>query len=194
MGVTSFSKQLISRHKRNTVIELGSQNIYDGQYPHGTYASMFYMALGFTKYSSIDLNGENFSLKLDLSIDQKFKPEWDMVTDFGTSEHVGVAHGKWDWRPIYYCWKNKHNLLKVGGIMINENPKTGNWPGHGFNYYTKDFYEQLCKVADYKILEIGEFPAEGNTTDGWNVFCVLEKTGDKFPSLNEFKKLDIRQS
>jgi hypothetical protein len=110
--------------------------------------------------------------------------------DAGTSEHVGT-NGKHDIKAIYNCWKNKHNLVKVGGFIVSENPKTGNWPGHGFNYYTTDFYKLLAGFGDYSLIDLGEHPAMGNTTDGWNVYCVMQKTKEEFISLEKFKKCGI---
>ncbi len=102
--------------------------------------------------------------------------------------------GEFSWEAIYNCWLNKHNLLRIGGLMINENPKTGNWPNHGFNYYTQEFYFEFCKIAGYVVERAGEIPAMGNSVDGWNILCVLRKFSDTFPSLEEFQTLDLRTS
>ena len=183
MGITSFSTGLINRvlDNRNdihAVIELGAQNLYDRDYPSGPpYADEFYTRRGLT-YTCIDLSAENGAKVIDLSEPVAVSTQYDLVTDFGTSEHV---------KGIYNCWKTKHDLLRVGGVMISENPKVGNWPGHGYHYYTQDFYTALAEQAGYKIIEIGEHPAMGNVTDGWNIYCVMEKVEDKpFPSEAEW--------
>jgi hypothetical protein len=109
----------------------------------------------------------------------------DIVTDFGTSEHVS---------NYYNCWLNKHNGCKVGGLIISENPKVNNWHGHGFHYLTKEFYTELCKVAGYELIEVGEHAAMGNVTDGWNVYGVLRKVSDVFPSQSEFYALPFEST
>lgn len=196
MGITSFSVELIERNKGNakSVIELGAQQMYNQPNLPAPYADEYYKSLGLD-YSCIDLSKENNSIEIDLS-----KPlensigQFDLVTDFGTSEHVG-NNGVFDIEAFYNCWKIKHDLCKNGGLIINENPKTGNWPGHGFNYVTSDFYSNLAELMYYNILERGEHPAVGNDTDGWNVYCVLQKTDDReFISLDQFKTLDFRTS
>lgn len=195
MGITSFSLQILDRYKSSgSVIELGAQNLYDKGYVGGNpYASEYYLRNGYKQYDCIDLNGENFAHKLDLSEQLKITNQYDVVTDFGTSEHVG-KDGKFSWEAIYNCWCNKNNLLKSNGIMFNENPMTENWPGHGFNYYTEDFYRQLAEISGYKILELGKHAAMGNTTNGWNVYCVLKKSDEQpFISFEAFKKLDLRK-
>ena len=206
MGVTSFDIQLletvIKAYKPKSAIELGAQNNYAQPKLPAPYMSEWYKAKGID-YTSIDLSAENGSFTIDLSkklINQvpSFEKSnldignYDLVTDFGTSEHIGTD-GKFDWEAIYNCWVTKHVLLKKEGIMISENPKTGNWPGHGFNYYTKEFYRQLEAATGYKIILLDEHPAMSNITDGWNVVCIMQKVSDKFVSLEEFKSLDLRQ-
>lgn len=186
MGVTGFSIQLIEKHKKgaNNVCELGAQNLYDKDY--GTnfpYADTYYKAKGM-EYTCIDISGENGALVIDLEQPQKFTGVYDLVTDFGTSEHV---------RDGYNMAKIIHDLVKVGGTVIQENPKTGNWTGHGFNYKTKEFYLKLAELCGYEILELGENAAMGNVTDGWNIHCVWKKVKDeKFISKAKFKELDLR--
>lgn len=185
MGITSFSLTLIEKHKGHSknVCELGSQNLYDKYYKNPPYADSYYKSLGM-EYSCIDLSGENGALKIDLEKPQDFSGIYDLVTDFGTSEHI---------RNTYNVHKTIHDLTKPGGIIIRENPKTGNWPGHGFNYYTQEFYEKLAVACGYEILEIGEHPAMGNDTDGWNVYCVLKKASDSpFISKTKFNKCGIK--
>jgi hypothetical protein len=186
MGITSFSIELIEKHKADSknVCELGAQNLYDKDYGFNfPYADTYYKANGI-EYTCIDLNGENGALKIDLEKPQKFTGVYDLVTDFGTSEHV---------RDGYNIAKIIHDLVKVGGIVIQENPKTGSWPKHGFNYKTKEFYSKLAELCGYEILELGEHPAMGNNIDGWNVYCVWRKTNEeKFISKAKFKELDLR--
>lgn len=192
MGITSFSVELINKYKgaAKSVIELGAQNLYLDGAASAPYADKYYKGVGI-KYACVDLNGENGALKLDLSKEQGNCAPYDLVTDFGTSEHVG-NNGQHDIEAFYNCWLNKHNWCMDGGIIISENPKTGNWPGHGFNYVTKDFYVKLAEANGYKILELGEHPAMGNFTDGWNVYCALKKGSGKFMSLEEFKNLGVK--
>ena len=75
-------------------------------------------------------------------------------------------------------------------MIISENPKVNNWHGHGFHYLTKEFYTELCKVAGYELIEVGEHAAMGNVTDGVErVRSVCVKISDVFPSCGEFNEL-----
>lgn len=218
MGYTAFTKELVEKviktYNPQSVMDLGAQNDFAQPYLPAPYISDWYDWKGI-RYMCIDLNGENKAYALDLSeplpedfIEYRvekgelgatepfvFSRMVDMVCDMGTSEHVG-KDGKFSWEAIYNCWLNKWKLLKVGGIMVNENPLTKNWPRHGFNYHTVEFYKELADAMlnSMTLLEVGTHPACHNTTDGWNAWAVIRKTGEAFVSLEEFKKMSIKTS
>ncbi len=190
MGITDFSLLILNKYVKanDKVLELGAQNLYASEFEGSPYADLYYKRKQ-CKYTCIDLNEENNALNLDLSTKLSLD-KYNVVTDFGTSEHVGI-NGKHDPKAFYNCWLNKHNACEIGGLIISENPKTSNWPEHGFNYVTENFYRQLAYSNGYEILEIGEHPAMNNTENGWNIYCVLRKTQDKFMTLTNFKKLEF---
>ena len=195
MGITDFSVTLLNKiideyHPKN-VIELGSQQTYVAGDCYGQYADWYYKSKGIAAYYCIDLNGENNALRLDLSTEIRTEPA-DLVTNFGTAEHVG-SEGAFSWKAIYQCFLNVHNFTKVGGIAIHENPLTGHWPGHGFQYFSEAFYKEFAALTDYEILDLGTTCAMGNCTDGMNVYCVLRKHSEKFPTLQEFMGLSLYQ-
>ncbi len=188
MGVTRFSLDLINKYSKPCdMLEYGAQNTYftdkvDGKDVnlitggnHYYWMKDYLVAKGYN-HTSIDLNGLHGSIVKDLSYPIEVG-QYDIVTDFGTSEHV---------TNLYHSFKNAFNACKVGGIVIHENPKTGHWQGHGHHYFTTDFYEELAKQSGYEILELGEVGAHGNTTTGMNVYCVLKKVNSRFPSESKF--------
>ena len=181
MGYTSKSIGIVQQYLREikSVCDLGAQNNYSGAANPAPYISEWYKEKGITDYIAIDLNGENDSKKWDLSEPVKTSKQYDLVADFGTSEHV---------KDLYGCMANVNKLCKIGGLMIHENPKVGNWPLHGFHYRDKDFYYQLAEANGYQLELLEEHPAMGNTTDGWNVIAVMRKTKDGFIARHEFPK------
>lgn len=217
MGITSSDIVLIEKAKQinpgiKSVCELGSQNLYLGFDPKPPFASVWYQKEGID-YSCIDLAGDNHALKYDLGKPFEIDKKFDLVTDFGTSEHVvnmeeftevafheghiNSVYPKGNFEiesGFYNCWKNKHALLEIGGLMINVNPKTEHWPGHGYTYITEEFYHELVKVAGYEIVEIGENCAMGNCESGKNIFSILRKISDQFPSMDEFSKIKTYKS
>jgi hypothetical protein len=195
MGYSGFTKQIINTviksYDPKTVIDLGAQQNYDQPNLPAPYIDSWYKDMGIM-YMAIDLSEENGSVSLNLATDPTPDiPKVDLVVDAGTSEHVEID-GAFSWPAIYNCWKIKHELLAEGGIMVSENPKTGNWPGHGYNYVTKEFYRRLEAATDYHIILLDEHPAMGNDTDGWNVMCVMQKKSERFPTMEEFQTFDLK--
>jgi len=181
MGLTRHSYDLLKKHTNPcNLLELGNQTVYFGN-TYGSIAKALLTKEGYD-HTSIDINGRDGALPMDLGTPLAIEP-FDVVTDFGTSEHV-VSY--------YNVWLNKYKACRVGGLIISENPKTGNWSGHGHHYLTEKFYTELAKKSGMEILELGEHPAMGNTTNGWNVYCVLRKVAGSFISKEAFNKLDFR--
>lgn len=177
MGITTLSLNRLQPYLKSGIkmLELGAQNLYDNEH-YGWIAKDYFTSLAI-EHHSIDIIEHQCAVKADLRDDLKYKPIFDIVTNFGTLEHVDGS--------IYQPLKNIHEACKIGGIMIHENPKTGNWPGHGQHYFTKEFWLHLY----YEVLDVSEEPAMGNTKDGWNVCAVLRKVSDSFISEVEFNKV-----
>ena len=181
------------------VIDLGSQNDYSFPHLPAPYISEWWLSMG-VDYTCVDLNGENNAWILDLAETMNGRDDlmptdikYDMVLDIGTSEHIGRA-GKFDWEAIYNCWESKFDMCKTMGLIVSENPKTGNWPGHSFQFYTEEFYHQLEAEAGLQMIDIGEVCAMGNCQDGRNVYSVYIKISDAFPDLETFKTFSLKQS
>jgi len=193
MGVTQHSKNLVVKYSEATtngeptkMLEYGAQNTYFGKLNtggnHFYWSKDFFTGIGYD-HTSIDLNELHYSIPKDLSAPIKWKEQYDIVTDFGTSEHV---------TDLYNALKNAYNACKLDGIVIHENPKTGHWLNHGIHYFSQEFWQELSKLAGYEILELGEVGAHGNTKTGMNVYVVFKKVKDKkFPSKTKFAELPI---
>ena len=167
--------------------ELGNQFLYldpPSQYPHLYVAKGYFESKG-VKHTSFDINGKDGVIPCDLSnpledqlSDKSILGSFDVVTDFGTGEHVPDFYG---------CMRNIYNLCKPGGLVLRINPLTNNWPGHGYHYMTIDITNQLAKVCGYAVQYLVTQPTLGNSVDGWQVFTNLKKLSDKpFPSLADF--------
>lgn len=142
---------LVGGFSGRKMLELGNQQMYcHPDIPEASAAKLYFQSQG-VDHTSIDLNGLLGALPLDLSkpID---KPEWneafDIVTDFGTSEHVGNTI-----EALYNCRRSCHTFCRPGGLLVFMNPKTGNWPGHGYHYFTQEHYRRLVDEAGYTVLE-----------------------------------------
>lgn len=148
--------------------ELGAQNTY--YQPHyGRIAKEVFEEMGIS-HISLDIIEHQGCVQADLRQLLPFNGSADIVTDFGTCEHIDGG--------LYIPYKNIHNACRVGGIMIHENPMTGNWPGHGQHYFTEQFYVELAKACKYELLEVYSEAAMGNFESGWNISAVLRKVVD----------------
>lgn len=151
-----------------------------------SWPSRDYFPLVGGNHKSIDMNGKEDSLVIDLRLpiednDKYGVLNWaDLVIDSGTSEHVAVQ---------YYNWKNLYDVCKVGGYMVHILPKVGHWRGHCEFKYTKDFFTQLSEIMGYEIIELDEYIENNHRGD---ILCILKKVSDiPFMSESEFEKLPI---
>lgn len=173
MGITQLSLDRINRHiqPKSKILIIGCQNMYDNEH-YGEVAETYFESIGHDVIS-IDIDGCNGSYVADLRNDLSQSLWWgyfDLILQHGTIEHVDGS--------LYQPFKNIHEACKSGGIVIHENPNTGNWPGHGQHYFTPEFYAEFAANISYKVFEITEEAAMGNITDGWNVCAVLQKISD----------------
>ena len=144
-----------------SVVEAGSQFI-DGHYQERAKlllynqtkkiynktlsAKEFYQHLGFEEYKAIDADGERGSIIMDFNENLKktnnFSAKFDLVTNFGTSEHVFNQSN---------FFENIHNLTKKDGLMIHVLPFEGYF-NHGYFNYHPIFFFDLAIFNNYEIL------------------------------------------
>ena len=196
MGVVPLSLQTLQSHAHRVgglagcrMLELGNQQMYcHPAIPEGSAAKEWFKAHGVIQHVSIDLNGLLGALPMDLSqpIEKpEFNNAFDIVTDFGTSEHVGK-----NLIDLYHCRANCHRWCRPLGIMIFMNPKTGHWPGHGYHCFTLQHYHALAKACRYVALEVSEAPSCGNYINGWQIHAALWKQEDApFISFTHYKEI-----
>ena len=154
-----------------SVIETGSQFI-DGHYQERAKfliynyskkvcnkdlsAKDFYFDLGFKEYKSIDADGERGALVFDLNENlektQNFNEKFDLVTNFGTSEHV------FNQKTFF---ENIHNLTKKNGLIIHVLPFEGYF-NHGYYNYQPIFFYDLAIFNNYQILGYWYFSEKPN--------------------------------
>lgn len=162
------------------IAELGSQFVMEEEW--GNYGPPYFRdVFNHLKITTFDYYPENGATVMDLSIPipENYKNKFEIVTNFGTSEHV---------QNQYNCWKNMFEMLKVGGILINEIPKKGNWEGHCKYYVDEKLLEVLEK--DFEILEKKDVYYEGS---GNLFFFVLKKKHDKEFQTSEFRLMEAIQ-
>lgn len=112
--------------------------------PSGIYRD-WYEARG-CAYTSLDINGRDGAIKQDVRQPFDFG-RFDVVTNFGFSEHVSVQ------APF---WRNAYNATAVGGVMVGTLPKPHHWPHHGWSYWhpMEEFYREWAELNGMEILAL----------------------------------------
>jgi len=129
---------------------LGNQYFAKGtrciQRKFGTKVVHKYFEKGGADVVSIDLNGKDGALPLDL---QEPLPRsigtFDIIINAGTSEHI---------RKQDECFQNIHNICRIDGLMFHVVPKSGSWSNHGFHHYNVEFFLKLAQKYHYSVVDI----------------------------------------
>lgn len=125
------------------VYELGDQITYDKDGRRRP-TNEYYKAHGAASYTSFDVNG-NSTHVLDLNLRHPtLPPPADLVTDFGTTEHVF---------NIGECWRTMHQLVKVGGFIVGEKITQGD-TNHGFYNLQPTFITSFARTNGYDVVKL----------------------------------------
>ncbi len=94
-----------------------------------------------THYNAIDLHGTEAAWRHDLNLPLPIAETFDVVTNFGTSEHV------FDQAQLF---RSIHALVRPGGLMLHALPHQGG-PDHGFFNYHPTFFHDLAAANSYRV-------------------------------------------
>lgn len=199
MGILAENLVWLLKHAiaPGKMLELGNQFLYICAKPFPSYpdrylnhsmadpiaAKPYLVELGF-EHTSVDLNGRDGALTLDLATPIDLGAKFHFITDFGTSEHVS---------DLWQCLRNLHEHSEVGTLFFHVNPLTGNWPGHGNWYRDRAFYEEFCRLTGYQLLDYAETASCGNFKDGWTCWALMKRTPEStFPTREQFSTLPLK--
>lgn len=165
----------------NSVLELGNQTFVSEciqKYPEKlkgynniTPVKNYVESLN-KKHVSVDITGLDNSIPMDLNLPTlPYVGEFDLVTNFGTTEHVEPNQ----YEPFYHI----DSFCKIGGIMIHEVPVFGHWVGHCKYYYDESFFNYLSIENNYDILEMERITYQN---DGDLIFVAFRKKDKEFKS------------
>jgi len=171
MGILTEPLQYIRDLKlpkgRFAVAELGDQWVTCGG--KHQLARKFYEELGCNRYESIDGNGRGTCTQdLNIPIEKWgmfWRCEFDLVTDFGTGEHVFDQH---------QVWRTMHMLTKVGGYIVFDRPCAG-YEGHCFYLIQPNLIAAVAWANCYEVVAF----ERAETTRGHLVRGVLRKTNNQ---------------
>lgn len=186
MGILHSGKKLLDiafkagnfQISKTEMFEFGDQAGMHGALDNQV-SKIYFENLGIKRYVSVDLNGQNGALKRDMTKAVKDLGKFDIVTNFGSIEHVEPLKNQ------YKCFKNINTLCKVGGFMIHHLPPVGHWIEHSPAHYTQKFFEVLIKKNGY-LCHFYEHVDEIQL-----IGCVLQKTKEGFMTEKDFPYKEI---
>lgn len=150
--------------------ELGAQHMnVEGRFKGP--AKAYFESLG-VAHTSFDLDPQFGAQFLDLGIPipeaSDYVSAFDIVTNFGTSEHV-VLH--------YTCFENIHRMCRPAGLMLHTVAPPNHWAHHGRYYYPSEFFEGLARANDYELIELSCVAHHKHAQR--DIMCaLLRKAGD----------------
>lgn len=158
------------------VVELGSQELaYGVRVP----AVKLYKEMGCGRYEAIDGNSAG-TIVHDLNLPLHDIGTFDLVTDFGTGEHIFNQ---------LQVWRTVHTLTKVGGHIAVIRPEQG-YPGHCFYRTDECVFRDVAAANGYETLRLERIEA----SRGSNIFVIFRRTkkGDfQIPQQGRYHK-DLR--
>lgn len=171
--------------KKSNIVELGDQMMHpDLQVfldSKNAYFSRHMKSQG-DKILTIDIKGKirgSLAEKIDLNqkIPDEYVNKFDLLTNFGTSEHVSDQ---------YMVWKNMMSLVKVGGFLYHDIPFRGTWKNHGYVSYDYNMFTTLEKfgLKTLSIIEDHKKHARGKK-EHILLWVIQKKEKDEFPTREE---------
>ena len=157
--------------------ELGAQHMNaEGRFKGP--AKEYFESLG-VAHTSFDLDqvfgAEFLDLGEPIPEESNYVGAFDVVTNFGTSEHV-VAH--------YMCFQNIHRLCQPGGLMLHTVAPPNHWAHHGRYYYPSEFFEGLAQASNYEIIELSSVAHHKHAQR--DLMCALfRKAAEEAPFMPE---------
>ena len=132
---------------KNILMSIYDEKMINGRYGDGVsknFHKYFYSIFGGQSYRSLDLCDPVADYKYDLNYFVPIFRKFDVITNFGTAEHVFEV-GK--------VFKTSHRLLKNNGILLCVLPTFGDID-HGFYNIHPAFYRLMAEQSGYEICDL----------------------------------------
>lgn len=120
-----------------------TRSLMSGELPYDNRQALFYSLFGLKAYVSVDTYDERATFRQDLNSAPAAPRQFDLLVDFGTSEHVFNVGNAF----VY-----THNTLRAGGVCLKVLPAFGD-NCHGFRNIHPTVYFDIARVNDYEILD-----------------------------------------
>lgn len=144
-GDTGYYTKLARRIGGDAAAQAFQAAAFDGQgrFRHDAQKA-FYSIFGIDQYDSVDLLDPQATYCHNLNDPLVLDRQYDIVTDFGTAEHVF---------NIGQNFVNAHNALKVGGLWLAQWPTLGGYY-HGFYSVHTVWFRSLAAFSGYEMTSL----------------------------------------
>lgn len=139
----AYIAEVSQRHLDAGAAARAVDGVFDGEQPRPTGQAAFYGIFGASRYESVDLIDKRATHAFDLNAAMPDIGRWDVVTNFGTAEHVF---------DIAEAFRSMHRLLKPGGLSLHCMPAFA-FIDHGFYNIHPVFFVELAKANAYEIVD-----------------------------------------
>ena len=184
--------------KAETILEFGNQHIWvhakEGMETKYDIARDYYLQdRKFKEYVSIDMNGQDGALRIDLSqpiTNPDLLNHFDVVTNVGTLEHIpSDAQSQWN------GFRNAVICAKKGGLILHELVPAGQWTDHCSVWYKDGIGKVLADALGCELIEEVRFPLT-SLNSHVDYLCVALKRNEikdvqETPSFGFIKRLLI---
>lgn len=186
---------IIENNTINNMLELGNQCINNKGIEHikEKWGKDYFLNIGIN-HISIDWNGENGALKLDLTkpLDTKFNNFFEIVTNCGTTEHINLQYEVF--KNLHDCGKKECFYINCVPLDTEQNKKIHgvHTSPHGLYEYHTNFFIKLCELCNYEIIDINTDKSTWAVNNQGLCNAIYKKTNNNiFISRKEFEKLNI---
>ena len=138
-----YFTEVCIRHLGRELAPTAVDDVFDNESPRTTGQPAFYRVFGATRYASVDLADQRATFAHDLNAPMPEIGQYDVVTNFGTAEHVF---------DIATAFRSMHRLLKPGGLSLHCMPAFA-FIDHGFYNVHPVFFVELAKANAYEIVD-----------------------------------------
>lgn len=158
--IAAFAEEMIAKlsGRGQSVLEFGAQTLINPREIYQLFLAQgreiedrasfdvpaMYKALGYDSYSCIDIDGSPNSLHFDLNfpLPSEFRAQYDLVTDFGTTEHCfHISNG----------FVLAHECTKPGGHILLALP-CGGYFDHGFYAIRPQLVFDIVMANNYSLI------------------------------------------
>ena len=135
--------ECINYHSKSKELPNNFDSIFEGEDPRKDCQLDYYKLFGIQSYLSTDLDDARATYKLDLNEVATTLPKCDVVTNFGTAEHVfNIGH----------VFETMHLALKPGGLSLHVVPAFG-FVNHGFYTPNPNLFIEFARANDYSVVD-----------------------------------------